>query len=265
MSVALFGKLTARYSHWNDIAVLMSSMSLAVSAGAVRPPPALLMPLLFDSSPPTTTVVCTSSPLHRVDRQAQQAVVEEQRVAGPHVARQLLVVEADALARAELGPGGVEDELLAGDERRLAAFDLADADLRALQVGHDRDLLADLGRDLADQRRAVDVVLRRAVREVEAHHVDAGADHPLEHLRRCSTPGRGWRRSWWRGGTDELSRHAGEVPGCRGRAARGSRAPAASCLRAPRGRRRRRSRCSRCRRRCRTWRSPPACRRRRRG
>ncbi len=62
MSVALFGKLTARYSHWNDIAVLMSSMSLAVSAGAVRPPPALLMPLLFDSSPPTTTVVCTSSP-----------------------------------------------------------------------------------------------------------------------------------------------------------------------------------------------------------
>jgi hypothetical protein len=62
MSVALFGKLTARYSHWNDIATLMSSMSLAVSAGAVRPPPALLMPLLFDSTPPTTTRVCTSSP-----------------------------------------------------------------------------------------------------------------------------------------------------------------------------------------------------------
>ena len=62
MSVAFFGKLTARYSHWKLIAVLMSSMSLAVSAGAVRPPPCLLMPLLFDSSPPMRTMVCTSSP-----------------------------------------------------------------------------------------------------------------------------------------------------------------------------------------------------------
>jgi hypothetical protein len=35
-------------------AVLMSSMSLAVSAGAVRPPPWRLMPLLFDSSPAVT-------------------------------------------------------------------------------------------------------------------------------------------------------------------------------------------------------------------
>ncbi len=65
MSVALFGKLTARKSAWKLIAVLMSSMSLPVSAGAVRPPPALLMPLLLLSSPPTTTVVCTSSPITR--------------------------------------------------------------------------------------------------------------------------------------------------------------------------------------------------------
>ncbi len=62
MSVALLGKLTARYSHWNDIAVLMSSMSLAVSAGAVSPPPCLLMPLLLASTPPTLTTVCTASP-----------------------------------------------------------------------------------------------------------------------------------------------------------------------------------------------------------
>ncbi|EWS63123.1 hypothetical protein Y695_03645 [Hydrogenophaga sp. T4] len=44
------------------MAVLMSSMSLAVSAGAVRPPPCLLMPLLLDSSPPSFTVVCTAGP-----------------------------------------------------------------------------------------------------------------------------------------------------------------------------------------------------------
>ena len=108
--------------------------------------------------------------------------------------------------------------------------------------------------DLAHQRRAVDVVLRRAVREVEAHDVDAGADHALEHLRRRSTRGRAWRRSWWRGhgAVSELDRGLASARGTRrsSRAsaarARGSRAPAASCLRAPRGRRRRRSRCSRC-------------------
>jgi hypothetical protein len=44
------------------MAVRMSSMSLAVSAGAVRPPPCLLMPLLLDSTPPSFTVVCTCSP-----------------------------------------------------------------------------------------------------------------------------------------------------------------------------------------------------------
>ena len=62
MSVAFLGKLTARYSHWKDIAVLMSSMSLPVSAGAVRPPPCLLMPLLLDSSPPCFTIVWTCEP-----------------------------------------------------------------------------------------------------------------------------------------------------------------------------------------------------------
>jgi hypothetical protein len=35
---------------------------------------------------------------------------------------------------------------------------------------------------LAHQRGAVDVVLRLAVAEVQPHHVDAGADHALQHL-----------------------------------------------------------------------------------
>ena len=62
MSVALFGKLTATKSAWNAIAVRMSSMSLAVNAGAVSPPPCLLMPLLLDNTPPIFTRVCTCSP-----------------------------------------------------------------------------------------------------------------------------------------------------------------------------------------------------------
>ena len=140
----------------------MSSMSLAVSAGAVRPPPCLLMPLLFDSSPPTLTVVCTSSPITRIDVEHDQAVVEQQHVAGPHVARQLLVVEADA----SLLPSSAARRRARTRcplEQHLAVLELADADLRALQVGHDRDLAADLARGFAHQLGALDVVLRRAV------------------------------------------------------------------------------------------------------
>jgi hypothetical protein len=61
----------------------------------------------------------------------------------------------------------------------------ADADLRTLQVGHDRDLLADLAGRLANECGAVDVVLRLAVREVEPHDVNAGADHALEDFGRA--------------------------------------------------------------------------------
>ncbi len=69
MSAPLLGKDTARKSAFIATDVLMSSMSLAVSAGAVNPPPWRLMPLLFDRTPPTRTVVviwlpwtfCTSS------------------------------------------------------------------------------------------------------------------------------------------------------------------------------------------------------------
>ena len=151
-------------------------MSLAVSAGAVRPPPCLLMPLLLDSSPPSLTVVCTSSPLHRVDRQHDQAVVEQQRVAGLHVARQLLVVQAHRVDVAQLGARGVEHERL----RRARASTLPSANLPTRIFGPCRSAMiatslpGALGR-VAHHRRAVDVVLRRAVAEVQPHDVDAGA------------------------------------------------------------------------------------------
>ena len=68
------------------------------------------MPLLLDSSPPIATVV-RSGRRDRVDRQHDQAVVEQQRVAGLDVARQLLVVEAHAVALARLSARrGVEHE-----------------------------------------------------------------------------------------------------------------------------------------------------------
>jgi hypothetical protein len=85
-------------------------MSLAVSAGAVRPPPCLLMPLLLDSSPPSLTGGVHLLAAHGVHGQHDQAVVEQQRVAGLHVARQLLVVQAHALDVARLGARGVQHE-----------------------------------------------------------------------------------------------------------------------------------------------------------
>ena len=117
-------------------------MSLAVSAGAVRPPPCLLMPLLLDSSPPSLTVVWTSSPLTASTVSTIRPSFSSSVSPGLHVARQLLVVEAHALDVARLGARGIEHELRARLQHDLAFGELADADLGALQVGHDRDLAA---------------------------------------------------------------------------------------------------------------------------
>jgi hypothetical protein len=106
------------------------------------------------------------------DVEADQSVVEQQHRAGRHVARQLLVVEADALVVAELA-FGVEHEVLPGHELHASLLELADADLGTLQVGHDADLAPELLRAFAHDARALDVVGRDAVREVEANDVDA--------------------------------------------------------------------------------------------
>jgi len=72
-------------------------------------------------------------PLDRGHGEHDQAVVEQQRVARPHVLRQAFVIEADALVVAQLA-AGVQDELRTRLEHCLAMLELADADLRPLQV-----------------------------------------------------------------------------------------------------------------------------------
>lgn len=121
---------------------------------------------------------------HGVDREHDEAVVQQQPVAGAHVARQVLVVEAHSLGVAGLGARGVEHELGARLEPDLALRELADADLGALQVGHDRHLAARLACGLAHHGGAVDVVLRGAVAEIEPHHADLVQDHLLQQLGR---------------------------------------------------------------------------------
>ena len=186
MSVAFFGNDTATKSTPSDIAVRMSSMSLAVSAGAVRPPPWRLIPLLFDSSPPIFTVVWISLPITRIDVEHDQAVVEQQHVARFQVARQVFVVEADAIVVAEFALG-VEDERLAGNQRDLAVFEFADPDLRALQVGHDGDFTAGLAGRLAHEFGALAVVVGGAVREIEPHHVEPCLNHLQQDFRRTGS------------------------------------------------------------------------------
>ena len=105
---------------------------------------------------------------------------------------------------------------------------------------------------------------RGAMREIEAHDIDAGGEHSRQHVRRAAG---GTERGDDLGGalhwapvlSAEIARASAAA-----RVLRASRPRAASCLRGIRGTRRRRWRCSRCGRRRRTWRSPPSCRRRRR-
>ena len=129
--------------------------------------------------------------MHEVDDQLDQAIVEQQHVAGPDIARQFLVVQPHAIHVAGLGARGVENKARAGLQHDLALGELAHADLGALQVGHDGDLAARALGGFAHQRRTLDVVLRRAVAEVQPHHVDTFAHHLLQDLRAAGSGAQG--------------------------------------------------------------------------
>jgi hypothetical protein len=64
-----------------------------------------------------------------------------------------------------------------GQELDAALLELADADLRALQVRHDADFAPELLRTFAYEPCALDVVGGDAVREVEPYHVHACGEH----------------------------------------------------------------------------------------
>ena len=114
------------------------------------------------------------------DFEGEQAVVQEQDVASFDVFRQFAVVQADAQVFAFAFVGGVEDEFVAAGEFHFAAFDDADADFRALQVGNDGDFTADAAGGFAYFAGVFAVEGGVAVAEVEAHDVQADADHVFE-------------------------------------------------------------------------------------
>jgi hypothetical protein len=139
---------------------------------------------------PTDEHGATSAPLlHRVDTKPDEAVVDEYVVPGLEdvsdhggrdgqlaVGRRLLGADRDLVARVE------DDGLL----------QLADPELRALQVADQRNRPTELRRDLANEPRALGVIGVGAVREVEADRVDARLDEGAEALARVrSGPERG--------------------------------------------------------------------------
>ena len=90
----------------------------------------------------------------------------------------------DALGARIHGERRVEREFGAVGELHLARHESIDADLRALQVAEHAHVAA--GAACAASRtssQAPRVIGGVAVGEIEAHHIDAGADHVRENLR----------------------------------------------------------------------------------
>ena len=119
---------------------------------------------------------------HALDIEHDQTVIQQQCVTRLHLPRQVLVIEPDPVVIAERG-ARIEHEFLAPAQRSPPAFELPDADFRPLQVGHDRNVAAELGRGFTNQLRARQMVVRRPMRKIEAHDVYARNQHALEHQR----------------------------------------------------------------------------------
>ena len=120
---------------------------------------------------------------HEQYLELEAAVVEQQDVAADYVLGQVLVIEADALLVAER-TGRVENEGVADAQRDFVVLELADPDLRTLQVAEDADGPAVLGRGGTNAFGACLMVLCRTVREVHADDINAGLHQTFENFLR---------------------------------------------------------------------------------
>ncbi len=125
--------------------------------------------------------------------QADLAVVQQQHVAGEHVGRQFLVGDSDRVFGARIdGERGVQGELGAVLQLDLSRREAIDADLRSLQIAEHTHVAAGLPRGLAHQFNPARMIGDDAVREIQTHHIHAGAHHIREHrwIVRGGTQGR---------------------------------------------------------------------------
>jgi hypothetical protein len=118
--------------------------------------------------------------------EADVAVVDQERVARLDVACEVRIGRRGQAGIAVLGLAGPgrDGEGRALGEVGLAARELAEPDLRALEVEQDADRASALVGDLADDLVHLPVVVVGAVGEVQAGHVHAGANQLLDLLAR---------------------------------------------------------------------------------
>ena len=90
-----------------------------------------------------------------------------------------ILAELPKLATDELAEVQTRIDELAG-EAWLDGGELADADLRPLQIGHDADGAPGLVRSSAQQGDALLVIIHRAMRKIQAHHIDAGLNQAAQ-------------------------------------------------------------------------------------
>ncbi|MNT15072.1 hypothetical protein D3C72_1501070 [compost metagenome] len=116
-----------------------------------------------------------------VHHQHHAAVIEQQLVAHAAIGDQFGVVDAhDAGGAGVLGVYTRQRERLAHLQLHQLVGEARDADLGALQIAHDGDEPALLGGDLAHQPGAFAVIVRAAMREVQAGHIQACADERFD-------------------------------------------------------------------------------------
>jgi hypothetical protein len=164
-----------------------SSESFSVSEGTRTGMPGRLMPLFSPSMPPLMISQTTSSPIHFVDAQLDEAVGEQNARALLDVFRQGLEGGADQ----GCGAGNIarrDGEPLAGlEQHRLVIFQLGGADLGSLQVAQDAQRLALFAAHLCGSSGSAPASPRGC------HGKSSGEPH-----RRRRGPGRGRRARCWR-------------------------------------------------------------------
>ena len=92
---------------------------------------------------------------------------------------QSLVVKAHARFVAKLAID-IEGEMIAFDQTDLAAGELADPDLGALQVGKHTDITAESRGDVAHHAYQSSMPIGRPMRKIDPHDIDAGKNHSLD-------------------------------------------------------------------------------------
>ena len=128
----------------------------------------------------------------RLDLELHLAVVQQQAIALLHLERQLAIGRRHAAGLADLVADGDDQRVAFLERNRLAAFQPAGADLRAAQVLQNRHVAVGAPGGGANAIEHAGVIRLRAMREVQAHDVDAGRDQRVEDGRigRCRSDGR---------------------------------------------------------------------------